>query len=275
MFKQLLSRKISWVVITALTAGLCYFAVRPTLCSEVAKCQEQHSSATEFRPYSSLISAALGAVLVHELASVILTYRTAQKALSLIPNVRESLIPSGLLCTSFTVLLLENLPFYAADSAWFLHASASDRPELHEMPVYTIFYVEWLVNVPILLVLAGSISLGRPGPEVAEPLVLTNVYMILAWSADFILGPGKWAVVVISFLMYFKASMDMFLWVKRWRVDNPDGHLFGRPLLAIALVVVFGIYGLVYLFRLAGVVSWYFECVFFLTMTLGLTCREA
>ena len=81
LFKQLLSRKIAWIVVTALTAGLCYAAVRPSLCSNVAKCQEQHSSSTELVPYSSLISASLGAVLMHELASVILTLRTAQKAL--------------------------------------------------------------------------------------------------------------------------------------------------------------------------------------------------
>ncbi|CAE7462092.1 unnamed protein product [Symbiodinium natans] len=270
MFKQLLSRKVSWVLITAFTAVLCYTAVRPALCSHDERCQEQHSSATELVPYSSLISASLAAVLMHELASVILTFRTAQKALSLIPNVRESLIPSALLCTSFAVLLLENMPFYAANSAWFVHASVSELPELDRMPVYTIFYVEWLVNVPILLVLAGGVSLGRPGPEVAEPLVLTNIYMILAWCADFISNaPGKWAVVAVSFLMYFKASYDMFLWVKRWRVDNPDGHLFGRPLLAMALVLVFGIYGLVYVFRLVGVVSWKFECIFFLTMNFS------
>ena len=38
-----------------------------------------------------------------------------------------------------------------------------------------VFYAEWLINVPILLVLAGSIALGRPGSEVAEPLLITNV----------------------------------------------------------------------------------------------------
>ena len=36
-----------------------------------------------------------------------------------------------------------------------------------------------LFQVPILLILAGSIALQRPTPEVAEPLVVTNVYIVL------------------------------------------------------------------------------------------------
>ena len=37
--------------------------------------------------------------------------------------------------------------------------------------VYTVFYAEWLINVPILLVLAGSIALVRPIEEAGPVLV--------------------------------------------------------------------------------------------------------
>ncbi|CAE7944545.1 unnamed protein product [Symbiodinium sp. KB8] len=267
MLKQLLTRKTSWVVITFLVVGLCYAILRPSLCSDVQKCQDQHRTASDLVPYSALITAALSAVFLHELATVILTYRTAKKALSLIPNIKESLVPSMLLCTTFAVLILENMCFFAGSSAWFAHASVSDNPDLDGMPVYTVFFAEWLINVPILIILAGQISLGRPAYEVSLPLVVTNVYMTLAWCANFIaLAYVRYIVVAVSFLMYFKASWDMIMWVKLWRKDNPDGHLLGRPLLAVALVVVFGVYGIVYLLRLRGILPWHFEGTFYLTM---------
>ena len=46
-----------------------------------------------------------------------------------------------------------------------------------------MFYAEWLINVPVLIFLAGQVSLGRPATEVAEPLLITNVYIVLAWAS--------------------------------------------------------------------------------------------
>lgn len=33
---------------------------------------------------------------------------------------------------------------------------------------------EWLINVPILIILAGTVALGRPAQEVAEPLIVAR-----------------------------------------------------------------------------------------------------
>lgn len=44
------------------------------------------------------------------------------------------------------------------------------------------------------------------------------------------------------------------------------GQLLGRPLLSFALVLVFGIYGIVYLLRLRGAVSYRGERIFYTTM---------
>ena len=44
------------------------------------------------------------------------------------------------------------------------------------------------------------------------------------------------------------------------------GHILGRPLLSFVLIIVFGIYGLVYLGRLHGLVSYRNERIFFTTM---------
>ncbi|CAE7644948.1 gra-orf6 [Symbiodinium sp. CCMP2456] len=265
--EQLLSRKVTWVLVTALTVCLCYALARPAICSDVDKCQLHHDSAADLIPYSRYIASALSAVLLHELVSVILTHRTAKKAIHLIPNIRESLLPSALLCTTFAVLLAENAVFLIGDTAWFAHAASVGDADLDGLPVYSVFYAEWLINVPILLILAGTCALSRPAPEVSEPLVITNVYMILAWSANFISStPVRYCVVCASFLMYFRASRDMILWVLRWKKDNPEGHVLGRPLLAISLIVVFGVYGIVYLGRLHGIVPWSGERMFFLVM---------
>ena len=43
--------------------------------------------------------------------------------------------------------------------------------------------MEWGINVPILLILSGYCSLGRPLREVSRPLVVTNIYVILCWAA--------------------------------------------------------------------------------------------
>ena len=45
-----------------------------------------------------------------------------------------------------------------------------------------------------------------------------------------------------------------------------SGHILGRPLLSFVLIVVFGIYGLVYLGRLHGLVPYRHERIFFVTM---------
>ena len=201
MIRQLLSRKVTWVLVTALTVCLCYALARPAVCSSIEKCELHHDDSADLIPYSRYIASALSAVLLHELVSVILTHRTAKKAIHLIPNIRESLLPSALLCTTFAVLLAENAVFLVGDTAWFAHAASVGDADLDGLPVYSVFYAEWLINVPILLILAGTCALSRPAPEVSEPLVITNVYMILAWSANFISSaPIRYCVVCAPWL---------------------------------------------------------------------------
>ena len=44
-------------------------------------------------------------------------------------------------------------------------------------------YMEWGINVPIMLILSGYCTLGRSLHEVSRPLVVTNIYVILCWVA--------------------------------------------------------------------------------------------
>lgn len=267
LMRKLCAMKVTWVIATLLTIVLCGAMSGPVVCKDLVSCKQYHHQDQDLHLYSALISAALAAVLLQEAAAVALTHNTARKAIHLIPNIKESLLPSVLLCITFLVLLVENLPFVIGDVPWFAHATNLNRSDLHEQPVYTIFYAEWIINVPILLVLAGSISLGRSAVEVGEPLLITNIYIVLAWVAHFIPNvPLRYTVVSVSFLMYFRASWIMCMWVVRWRRRHPDCHILGRPLLSFVLIIVFGIYGLVYLGRLHGLVSYRNERIFFTTM---------
>lgn len=82
--------------------------------------------------------------------------------------------------------------------------------------------------------------------------------------------PLRYSFVSASFLMYFRGSYVMCYWVVNWRKRHPEGHILGRPLLAFVLILVFGIYGLVYVGRLHGIVSCRAERIFY--QTLGADC---
>lgn len=84
------------------------------------------------------------------------------------------------------------------------------------------------------------------------------MHIILAWSCYFIEKPSLHiAVVTLSFAMYAWASYDMCMWVARFRRLDPDmqSGFYLRPFLTISLIVIFGVYGVVFLGRLHGVVS--------------------
>jgi len=267
LLRKLSTYKATWVIVTILVVVLCGALADPEWCHMSVECEKYHLKDQDLQFYSGIISASLASVLTHEMASVMLTNNTAKKAIKVIPNIKESLIPSVLLCVTFAVLIIENMVFVVGDVPWYAHVSKLGRADLDDRPVYSVFYAEWLINVPILIVLAGSIALGRPAFEVAEPLIVTNVYIILAWVAHFIpSAPLRYAVVSLSFLMYFRASWSMCQWVRRWRRRHPKSFLLGRPLLSFVLIVVFGIYGIVYLGRMHGLVSYRGERIFFVTM---------
>ena len=157
LLRKLSAMKATWVLVTLVVIILCGALAGPVVCKESAKCTEDHLKDQDLRFYSALIAAALASVLMQELASVILTNQAASRAVELIPDVKDSLIPSMLLCTTFIVLLVENLAFVIGEVPWYVHAANLGREDLDGQPVYSVFYAEWVINVPILLILAGSI----------------------------------------------------------------------------------------------------------------------
>jgi bacteriorhodopsin len=262
-----LEHPFAWVVITIAVALLAGAIVQPSLCSGVDQCKAAHEGTWY---YNGGVACGLGTVFLHELACLYLTYRNAKSAMHLIGDIKETLIPSALLCATFAVLFVENSVLATGSSPWFAHSMKVGDQHLDERPVYTIFYLEWLINVPILLLLAGRHALRRPIAEVVRPLVVTNIYIILAWSAHFITNsPARYLVVFVTFAMYFWASVDMARWVKGFREDNPQARMLGRPLLTAALIIIFGIYGVMYLCRLLGSVDAEADRLFYTCMNAG------
>eukprot|EP00930_Biecheleria_cincta_P083646 TRINITY_DN7317_c0_g1_i1.p1 TRINITY_DN7317_c0_g1~~TRINITY_DN7317_c0_g1_i1.p1 ORF type:complete len:366 (-),score=37.19 TRINITY_DN7317_c0_g1_i1:445-1542(-) len=259
-----------WASITLATAIVAAVAVRPTSCTNLPKCMASYKESSYL--YNAFAATGLGTVFLHELASLLLSYRSVQQAEGLIRDLSKMLLPSALLCITFAVLFAENMILYASSTPWYAHSASLGQSSQDGTLVYTIFYVEWLINVPILLTLAGYCALELPLDVVARPIVVTNVYIIAAWSCYFISNAAaRWSMVALSFAMYAWASYDMAQWVVRFLRDNPESRsdLYLRPCLAILLIVIFGIYGIVFLCRLSGTVTTLTERLFYTFMDIG------
>jgi len=253
-WKAFIKHLCTWWAITLILAVVVFAIVSPDGCPNVGRCSAVHAETSII--YNACAASALGAVLVHELVCLCLTYKSARRAMHIIHNLRDTLIPPALLCATLSVLFIQNVLF-AGPTPWYANAMRlGDDNNMDGEPVYTVFYLEWMINLPILLILAGRYALRRPMTEITRPLVVTNVYIILSWAVYFIPShAGRIVTVVVSFAMYGWCSFDMMRWVFRFRKEHPEAPLTGRPFLTITLIVIFGVYGVVYLCRLCGVLS--------------------
>lgn len=114
----------------------------------------------------------------------------------------------------------------------------------------------WVINVPILFLLSGHCALGRPLKEIAQPLMVTNIYITFCWMA-LVTSSGyvKWALIVASLCMYGWASMDMMRWSSEFHrtapADLPSRSV--RPWLSNGLIIHFQVYAAIYLSSTLGV----------------------
>jgi len=244
---------LAWAAITFAAIGVAVGFVQPRPCSESAACDEVH------KPVQNAVSryaiCALATCLALELASLRLTWKRAQTIVGLVVGVEFTFIPPLLLCVAFFVLILENC---SVCNLWLIHAAAPGVGGLPVRPIFSTIILEWLVNVPILLALGGVCALGRSLREVARPLVVTNLYIVLSWSAYFIADVKlRWLAIFVAFAMYLWASIDMIGWVNRFRTatrkDLPARNT--RCALNYGLIAAFFVYGLVYLAAMTGILS--------------------
>jgi len=241
--------------------------VMPTSCSDVWACSKMCEVA--WNALSRYVVCALLTALGLEVVALRLTWKSAQPLVGMVRGVEHTFFPPLLLCVTFLVLILENLAICAL---WFVHAGAPGVGAATGRPVYSAVYVEWLINVPILLVLTGGCALGRPLSEVSRPLAVTNFYIILAWSAHFVeWALMRWLAILVAFAMYGWASMDMAKWVVKFR-DSSRDDLPARGLrvgLSVGLIWSFFIYGVVYLSGQLGWISSPMEVSSYIVMNVG------
>lgn len=238
-----------WAATTVATAVVVYWVIAPEHCNEVDECRQLQQQASF--TINGCVSCGLLSLFLHEAGALYLHHQSAQPLHGLIAGLREFFIPSLLLCITFSVLLVENLFLMSPLSPILIHSAAGK-------PLYTAIYSEWLINVPLLLVLAGKCGLGLPLSRLTSAVVLTNVYIILAWAAFFIAdATRRWTVVAVSFTLYGWASFEMMRWVKEYRVsaspEAPSRTL--KQCLTVGLIAIFGIYGIVYLCALVELIS--------------------
>eukprot|EP00928_Gymnodinium_smaydae_P083079 TRINITY_DN6634_c0_g1_i2.p1 TRINITY_DN6634_c0_g1~~TRINITY_DN6634_c0_g1_i2.p1 ORF type:complete len:368 (-),score=32.95 TRINITY_DN6634_c0_g1_i2:67-1110(-) len=243
--------------VSTLTCFLAVFGVlQPDRCSSVESCTRVYAetSVNMNRYFAAALSTALGL----EVIALYLNHASARPILDIVHGIKESFLPQFLTCLTFTALLVEQLAFTASSEPWFVHTAAPGVFAQTNAPVYTIIYCEWLVNVPILLLLAGHFALETPMALTCRPIVVTNVYIVIAYAAHFVSEPQLRAgLIIIAFGMYAFASVDMMRWVSTYyRQTSPDtkGRTW-RPYLTIGLILTFGVYGAVYLCSFLGIVS--------------------
>eukprot|EP00927_Polykrikos_kofoidii_P016890 TRINITY_DN17666_c0_g1_i1.p1 TRINITY_DN17666_c0_g1~~TRINITY_DN17666_c0_g1_i1.p1 ORF type:complete len:333 (+),score=38.12 TRINITY_DN17666_c0_g1_i1:62-1060(+) len=239
----------------------------PERCSLVEGCKTELVSMPD--AFNRYLACATATAFLLEVVFVCLTYLSIRPILGQVDGLESTLQPPILLSITLFMLLLEsvciNYPFLA-------HVAAPGVGRHSQQPVHTVIYVEWVINTPILLLLVGKCALRRPLAEVFRPLAVTQVYIVLAWSAHYISqAPLRWAVVASAFLMYGWASWDMAMWVFKFRrlTQHATKSTTLRPGLVFGLIAAFSLYGIVYLLALQGIISSYAERVSYISMNIG------
>ena len=204
--------------------------------------------------------------------SLISTYLGARHTQALIPHLKSKCLPTFLLALMFGVLGSTERLFSRADWTIAHVMPSADGLTAVGRPVYTLQYMEWGINVPILLILSGYCSMGRPLREVSRPLVVTNIYVVLCWAATATDSAVlKWSLIVISLAMYAWASVDMLSWCTAFERSAPQDLPARsiRPLLSSGLVLHLLLYGVVYMASVVGFISAHTERKSFFALTLG------
>jgi len=222
----------------------------------------------------SHIAVGTGALLSREVFSFVLS-----RANSL--DQRVAAFPDMLMCTLLAVLMCTQTLF-ALGMSW-PHAVPPAASFAQTWGVqHTLRYVEWMVSVPLLLVIAGHVGLGRPLKELRRSIFVTNAYIMLACVA--MLVPDaltRWILIVFSFALYLLASLDMVMWTSRFRDEVPKDIPARRQRVFLVqfLVLVFGLYGLNYLMAAVGAINNHSEHLVYNTfdiiakvITVGILC---
>lgn len=266
--KMLIIVPMVWMLASGVAFAITWAASQPQRCFTHTICVNDMKD-EKYEMHSAMVWA-LFAFLLHEMWNLVVSYRVAKPLVNFIDNAMDAFFPHLLVCIMLMVLLLENFNYSQGSKAYLVHAGGGGGPRGHKA-VLTSTIVEWLINVPILITLAGH-ALGRSLRQCSFSVIVTNVYICLSWWAFFAVNDFlRFFLIFISFAMYMVASVDMFKWTidfKKSRVYLADGRVV-RQAMCIGLIVIFGIYGVIFLASMAGQITSYEERWAYTIMNVG------
>eukprot|EP00435_Cladocopium_sp_Y103_P054736 s613_g17.t3 len=246
-----------------------------TPCGVVPECVEKVTNAYP-QTYHAFVAVGLGVVLLREgtlllvsVADQLMTSALQKKKTS---NLAHRLEFKDFLAQYLLCMLLSSLTSFET------YLASTSMPLVHVVqnavvPVYTVRYIEWLVDVPLLMTLTCCGALGRPLSQALGPIVATNCYIIVSWAALFLEDACvRNTVITATFVAYAWASERMIQWVRDFLRESQDVPCRNtRVASVILLIVVFGIYGIIYLAGVAGLISFEMEHLGYTFM--GFSCK--
>mmetsp|Transcript_173362 Transcript_173362/g.550362 ORF Transcript_173362/g.550362 Transcript_173362/m.550362 type:complete len:893 (+) Transcript_173362:105-2783(+) len=161
---------------------------------------------------------------------------------------RKMVIEFSLLSTMYTLMACD---MQVVHKGWIAEYYGG-----HQI-VYSFRYIEWVCFAPIVLSISGSLDHapdGSPRNGLMPSSLLTGIYCIISWQALVVTNfYWSWALIIWAFVSFFVASYEQFyfaLWVKDQGASGPV-----RAAMLTYLVVMLGIYGVVYLLPIQGWIS--------------------
>eukprot|EP00931_Biecheleriopsis_adriatica_P065248 TRINITY_DN39838_c0_g1_i1.p1 TRINITY_DN39838_c0_g1~~TRINITY_DN39838_c0_g1_i1.p1 ORF type:complete len:757 (+),score=148.58 TRINITY_DN39838_c0_g1_i1:152-2422(+) len=240
--------------------------LKPSPCAALPECIAATSTHTQ--RYHSYFAVGLGVLMLREasifIASLADTFQQRRPQWSL----RDHCLCPALLSAILAVLAAVEASLALTDSP-LMHVGMG-------RPVYTVRFAEWLVTVPMLLMLTGCGALARPVSEVVKPIFLTNGYIIASWAALIVENPlVRWILIAGTFAAYGWASQMMTRWVSAFLEEAPPDApcRWTRIMSVMMLVILFGVYGIAYLATVAGLLRAADE--FFVYTVLGFASKVA
>eukprot|EP00746_Dinoflagellata_sp_MGD_P129628 gnl/MRDRNA2_/MRDRNA2_63763_c0_seq1.p1 gnl/MRDRNA2_/MRDRNA2_63763_c0~~gnl/MRDRNA2_/MRDRNA2_63763_c0_seq1.p1 ORF type:complete len:745 (+),score=97.69 gnl/MRDRNA2_/MRDRNA2_63763_c0_seq1:85-2319(+) len=244
--------------LTCATSGVfLWLYAQPQRCSEVQVCEALKNKVHEIHHEDHFYSALL---LAPCLLQELFFWGASFRADFMVFDTSGQRIFSGQsgssLMTCFMVTVLMSVHFLFASGISLTHSAVPFANRDSFRPVFTMRYVQWLATVPVLLVISGHYCLGRPVAEVLPPVIMTNVYIFLAWLAFFV-DTFFWCMMLtlLVFGLFTWASFNMAMWgVSSSRELSMAMSCFPlRVSITVALILVFAWYGVIYLLALLGI----------------------
>mmetsp|Transcript_31226 Transcript_31226/g.57077 ORF Transcript_31226/g.57077 Transcript_31226/m.57077 type:complete len:691 (+) Transcript_31226:55-2127(+) len=237
---------------TGAVLAVCWWNSVP--CAAKAECASMVADTQ--RTHHAYVALGLGVLFLREAVGLTGTLRELHNTKEMW-GTRKSCNPVLVLCIILGVLTVVELMFWTVDP--WSHAMVDNEMVKAWRPVHTFRYFEWLINVPCLIILAGNCALARPMKDVIAPVVITNCYVLWAWSAQVAPGPlSRWFLVFLTFVGYGWASYIMcYQWVRDFLQDRPFSgrSQFLRIIVPMGLSVLLVFYAVVYLTGISGVIS--------------------